>query len=128
MKAVSTDAAALIVYVIPPLMLFTGWLWRQLFSSNAFARDNAKNIELLELKLEQDVAMAKQVCEMDHSVVMQIVDGYSGRVNTMEAKVEQFSKELISLQFTLQKVEHKQDKHHLELLNILGHPKSSGSD
>jgi hypothetical protein len=89
------DIDSVINFVLVTLTLVVGWLWRLITSNSSIIYENHNNLALLK----------------------QSHDNQRGRVNGMEEKVQKLSDEITEVKFSIQSLEHKQDKHHLELLN-----------
>lgn len=91
----TVDLDTLLKFAIPILGGVCSWLWLQLQSAQNTAIAN-----------KQDIALMKQ----SHNSQL-------GRVDGMEEKIANLSDEITQVKFCLQTLEHKQDKHHIEVLN-----------
>lgn len=80
---------------VPMLAAMCAWLWAQISSNRTKSNENTSAIALL------DQALRSQ----------------TGKVNGMEDEVKKLSNELTQVKFSLQSLDHKQDQHHIELMN-----------
>lgn len=85
----------LLKIIVPAMLVFGGWLWRQINSNHVKSNQNAADIALINQTLQSQ----------------------GGRVDGMEEEIKKLSGEITKVKFSIQSLDHKQDKHHLELLN-----------